>query len=113
VLDHIDTQPGCLHDITQDLHPNTSALGHSGLVLGPSSDQKSAVSKSDMPWFIPLCLCLVWLALVTGVFVASVRNARAIRQDLDKRFEAVQARLERDANAIADRLLDRTDEGVD
>jgi hypothetical protein len=65
------------------------------------------VSNSDMPWLVPLCLCLALLALVTGVFVASVRNARAIRKDLDRRFNAVQAKLEMDANKIADELLVR------
>jgi hypothetical protein len=60
-----------------------------------------------MPWLVPLCLCLALLALVTGVFVASVRNARAIRKDLDRRFNAVQAKLEMDANKIADELLVR------
>ena len=61
-----------------------------------------------MPWLIPLCLCLALLALVTAVFVASVRNARALRRDLDERFEAAQVRLEKQANAIADELLART-----
>ena len=61
-----------------------------------------------MPWLIPLCLCLALLALVTAVFVASVRNARALRRDLDERFAAAQARLEKQANAIADELLART-----
>ncbi|AMY08707.1 hypothetical protein LuPra_01911 [Luteitalea pratensis] len=60
-----------------------------------------------MPWLVPLCLCLAVLALVTGVFVASVRNARALRRDLNDRFDAVQARLEKQANAIADELLRR------
>ena len=63
-----------------------------------------------MPWLIPLCLCLALLALVTAVFVASVRNARALRRDLDERFDAAQARLEKQANAIADELLARTEE---
>ena len=61
-----------------------------------------------MPWLIPLCLCLALLALVSGVFVASVRNARALRRDLNERFDAVQARLEKQANAIADELVART-----
>jgi hypothetical protein len=61
-----------------------------------------------MPWLIPLCLFLALLALVTAVFVASVRNARALRRDLDERFDAAQARLEKQANAIADELLART-----
>ena len=71
------------------------------------------MSKSDMPWLIPLCLCLALLALVTGVFIASVRNARALRRDIDERFAAVQARLERDANNIADQLLARSDDGLE
>jgi hypothetical protein len=61
-----------------------------------------------MPWLVPLCLCLALLALVTGVFVASVRNARALRRDLNERFDAVQARLEKQANALADELFART-----
>ena len=60
-----------------------------------------------MPWLIPLCLCLALLALVTAVFVASVRNARALKRDLDERFDAVQARLEKQAVALADELLAR------
>jgi len=63
-----------------------------------------------MPWLVPLCLCLALVAIVTGVFVAAVRNARALRRDLDERFDAAQARLERQANAIADELLARTPE---
>ncbi len=65
----------------------------------------AAVSKSDMPWLIPLILCLALLALVTGVLVASVKNARRLRRDIDERFCAVQARLEKQANAIVDKLL--------
>jgi hypothetical protein len=61
-----------------------------------------------MPWLIPLCLCLALVAIVSGVFVASVRNARALRRDLNDRFEAVQAQLEKQANAIADELVART-----
>ena len=74
-------------------------------VPGPMTQSLTAVSKSDVPWLIPLFLCLALLALVTGVFVASVTNARRLRRDLDERFGAVQARLEKQANAIADELL--------
>lgn len=66
------------------------------------------MSNSDMPWLIALCLCLALLALVIAVFVASVRNARALRRDLDERFDAVQTRLEKQAAALADELLART-----
>ena len=61
-----------------------------------------------MSWLIPLCLCLALVAIVSGVFVASVRNARALRRDLNERFDAVQARLEKQANAIADEIVART-----
>ena len=71
------------------------------------------VSKVDMTWLVALCFCLALLALITGVFVASVRNARALRRDLDDRFDALQARLERQANRIADDLLTRTNDRVD
>jgi len=63
-----------------------------------------------MPWLVPLCLCLALVGLITGVFVASVRNARALRRDLDQRRDAAQVRLERHANALADELLARTPE---
>jgi hypothetical protein len=66
-----------------------------------------------MPWLIPLCLFLALLALVTGVAVASVRNARALRRDINERFDAVQAQLEKQANALADELLARTKDPVE
>lgn len=74
----------------------------------PPADPSRAVSKSDMPWLIPLCLWLALLAIVGGVFIASVKNARALRRDLNQRFDGVQARLEKQANALADELLART-----
>jgi hypothetical protein len=61
-----------------------------------------------MSWPIALCLCLALLALVTAVFFAAVRNARALRRDLDERFDALQTRLEKQAVALADELLART-----
>ena len=66
-----------------------------------------------MPWLIPLFLCLALLALVTAVLVASVRNARRLRRDFDERFDAVQARLEKQANAIADELLARSKDSME
>lgn len=65
-----------------------------------------------MPWLVPLVLWLALLALVTGVFVASVKNARALKRDVNERFDNVQVRLERQANAIADELLARTDDAT-
>ncbi len=60
-----------------------------------------------MPWLVPLCLWLALVGLVTGVFVASVRNARALRRDVHERRDAAQAGLERQANALVDELLAR------
>ena len=61
-----------------------------------------------MPWLVPLCLCLAMVAIVTGVFIAAVKNARTLKRDIDQRVNAAQARLERQANAIADELFART-----
>ena len=66
-----------------------------------------------MTWLVPLCLFVALLVLVTSVFVASVRNARALRRNLDERFEAVQLRLEQQANALTDKLLARTNDEVE
>jgi hypothetical protein len=72
------------------------------------NESASPVSKRNMPWLVPLCLCLALVALVTGVFVASVRNARALKRSFEERFDTVQIRLEQQANALADELLART-----
>jgi hypothetical protein len=54
----------------------------------------------------------IFAAVVTVVILALVRtfigNARALKQDMDQRFEALQARLEKDANSLADELFART-----
>ena len=54
----------------------------------------------------------IFVAVVTVVILALVRtfigNARALKQDMDQRFEALQARLEKDANSLADELFART-----
>ena len=54
----------------------------------------------------------IFIAVVTMVILALVRtfigNARALKQDMDQRFEALQARLEKDANSLADELFTRT-----
>jgi hypothetical protein len=66
-----------------------------------------------MQWFVALFLCLAVVALVTGVFIAAVRNARALRRDLNERFDAIEARLERQANRIAEELVARTDDNAE
>jgi hypothetical protein len=61
-----------------------------------------------MSWLIPLCLCLSLLGIVTAIFFAALANARRLRRDLNDRFDDLQARLEKQANALADELLART-----
>ena len=67
---------------------------------------KSAKTVSNQPvrW--------IFVAVVTVVILALVRtfieNARALKEDMDQRFEALQARLEKDANSLADELFTRT-----
>ena len=54
----------------------------------------------------------IFAAVGTVVILALVRtfigNARALKQDMDQRFEALQARLEKDANSLADELFTTT-----
>jgi hypothetical protein len=61
-----------------------------------------------MPWLIPLCLCLALLGIVSAIFYAAMRNARVLRRDFNQRFDDLQARLEKQANDLADELLART-----
>ena len=70
-----------------------------------SAESLILVSKRNVPWLIPLALWVALLAIVSGVFVASVKNARALKRDLDRRFDAIGAGLEQRANALADELL--------
>jgi hypothetical protein len=55
-------------------------------------------------WIVAAALVFIVLALVR----AAISNARAIKQDMDERFAALQARLEDEANSLADELLRRT-----
>ena len=61
-----------------------------------------------MPWLVPLCLWLGLVAIVAGVFMAAVKNARALRRDVETRFAAAEASLEQEANALVDELFART-----
>ena len=65
-----------------------------------------------MFWLIPLGFCLALVALVTLVFVGSVRNARALRRDVDERFNDIQGKLEQQANALTD-LFARSQDSSD
>jgi hypothetical protein len=66
-----------------------------------------------MVWLVALGICVTAVVIITAVFIASVRNARALRQDINERFDGVQARLERQANALADELFTRTKDSTD
>lgn len=57
-----------------------------------------------MRWIFAAALIVIVLALVR----AAISNARAIKRDMDERFAALQARLEEEANSLADELLKRT-----
>lgn len=54
-----------------------------------------------MPWIIALLVVLL-LATLGGLFVFT---ARVIRRDLRDRFGQIRVRLENDANAVVDELL--------
>jgi hypothetical protein len=62
------------------------------------------VSNQVVRWIIVAALLMLVVALVR----ACIRNARAIKRDMDQRFAALQARLEKDANSLADELLKKT-----
>ena len=68
------------------------------------TNQGKKVSNRSVRWIIAAALVVVVLALVR----AAISNARAIKQDMDERFAALQARLEDEANSLADELLRRT-----
>ena len=61
-----------------------------------------------MSWLIPLCLCLALVGIIIAIFFAALTNARTLRRDLNHRFDDLQARLEKQANALADEPLART-----
>jgi hypothetical protein len=68
------------------------------------TNQRKKVSNRSVRWIFAAALVVVVLALVR----AAISNARAIKQDMDERFTALQARLEDEANSLADELLRRT-----
>jgi hypothetical protein len=50
----------------------------------------------------------VVIVVVPALIRTFIRNARALKRDMDQRFAALQARLEKDANSLADELLAKT-----
>ena len=67
------------------------------------TNERKKVSNRSVRWIFAAALVVVVLALVR----AAISNARAIKQDMDERFTALQARLEDEANSLADELLGR------
>ena len=66
-----------------------------------------------MVWLVASIVSLGLVAILITIFIGAVKNARALRQDLNKRFDDVQMRLEKQANALADELLARTNDRPD
>jgi hypothetical protein len=62
---------------------------------------------------VALVVSLSLVAIFVTIFIGAVRNARALRRDLNQRFDDVQRRLEEQANALADELLSRTKDSTD
>lgn len=56
---------------------------------------------------VPVLIVLSVVALLVMIGVAAVRNARAIKRDVEERFKTIDARLKADANSLVDHLLDR------
>jgi hypothetical protein len=55
-----------------------------------------------MAWLVIAFVVLLVIALTCGF----VMNARMIKRDVNTTFEKLQARLESDANAVVDELLE-------
>lgn len=62
------------------------------------------MSNEPVRWIFAAVVIVLVLALIRTF----IRNARAIKRDMDQRFAALQARLEKDANSLADELLTKT-----
>ena len=62
---------------------------------------------SNTRMLVPALIVFLAVGLIAMVAVASVKNARAIKRDVEKRFAKLDARLEADANTLVDHLLDR------
>ena len=59
------------------------------------------MSNEPVRWIFAAAMFVVILALIRTY----IRNARALKRDMDQRFAALQARLENDANALTDELF--------
>ena len=55
-----------------------------------------------MPWILGVAT----IVLIAALACAFVRSARAIRRDVDERFERIRMQLEHDAAAVVDHLED-------
>jgi hypothetical protein len=70
----------------------------------PATKWTETVSNEPVRWIFAAVVIVLVLALIRTF----IRNARAIKRDMDQRFAALQARLEKDANSLADELLTKT-----
>jgi uncharacterized membrane protein len=61
-----------------------------------------------MAWLVIAFIVLLVVALTWGF----VMNARMIKRDVNSTFEKLQARLESDANAVVDELLEADHDAV-
>jgi hypothetical protein len=95
--------PGQL-DTWTDYRQNPAPPRHECRGIFRAAKTAETVSNEPVRWIFAAVMTVVILALVRTF----IGNARALKQDMDQRFEALQARLERDANSLADELLSRT-----
>jgi hypothetical protein len=63
-------------------------------------------AESSVSWFIVIALFVFFATMA----VSFARIARAIMQDYNHRFRAIEVQLERQATSVLDPLLSRPDE---
>ena len=70
----------------------------------PATKSTEPVSNEPVRWIFAGVVIVVMVPLVRTY----IGNARALKRDMDQRFAALQARLEKDANSLADELFTKT-----
>ena len=70
----------------------------------PATKSTETVSNQPVRWIFAAVVVVVMVPLVRTF----IGNARALKRDMDQRFAAFQARLEKDANSLADELFTKT-----
>ena len=64
--------------------------------------ESEVAGDERMAWIVSVGL----VGLVCALTRSFVINAHAIKRDMNRRFEDIRKRLERDANALVDELLE-------